>query len=58
MSWAEDVWIRVTAVDYHSALEEGLTTAKWDAGGGNCSIGTLGTLSKKALRANGIESTG
>lgn len=52
----EDVW-NGTAVDYHSALEEGLTTAKWDAGGGLV-LGTLGTLSKKALRANGIESTG
>jgi len=51
----EDVW-NGNEVDYAAALEEGLTTAKWDAAGGLV-LGSLGTISKKALRANGIEST-
>jgi len=51
----EDVW-NGTEVDYRSALKEGVTTAKWDAAGGLI-LGSLGTISKKALRANGIEST-
>lgn len=51
----EDVW-NGTAVDYDSALKEGVNTAKWDIYGG-LALGTLGTISKKALRLNGIEST-
>jgi hypothetical protein len=51
----EDVW-KGTAVDYRKALEEGVETAKWDAAGGLV-LGSLGTITKKALRTAGIEST-
>ena len=51
----EDVW-NGTTVDYKNALEEGVTTAKYDIYGGLI-LGSLGTISKKALRMNGIENT-
>ena len=51
----EDVW-NGTTIDYKNALDEGVTTAQWDIYGGLV-LGSLGTISKKALRMNGIEST-
>jgi len=45
-----------TPLEYKEALDAGATTATWDAAGGLV-LGTLGTISKKALRVNGIEST-
>lgn len=51
----EDVW-NGTTIDYKNALDEGATTAQWDIYGGLV-LGPLGTISKKALRMNGIEST-
>lgn len=51
----EDVY-NGTPVDYNKALEAGATTATWDAAGGLILKG-IGTLSSKALRSAGIEST-
>ena len=51
----EDVWTG-SPLEYRKALEEGVNTAKWDAAGGLV-LGSLGTISKKALRTAGIKST-
>ena len=50
----EDIY-NGTPLDYNNALEEGVRTAKWDAAGGLV-LGTLGTVTRKALAVGGIES--
>jgi hypothetical protein len=49
----EDVW-NGSPLEYRQALDKGVATAKWDAAGG-LALGSLGTITRKALQTAGIK---